>query len=483
MSNVKNETHYEMMIIGAGQAGVPLASALAEKGWKVALAEHKHLGGSCVNFGCTPTKAVLASAELAYQAKRASEYGVTIPEVEVDYAAVLERARRIAADSRESLQKRFDEGNPQLLQGHAKLIGRDGEGFKLEVGGQTVTAKQIVVNTGTRSSIPKIEGLEEIPFIHAGNWLDENTLPEHIVIVGAGYIALEMSQFYRRMGSRVTVIGDSSQVLEREDEDVATVLQTLLQKENITFYLNTNVTNIQKKKDKIVLTFNRKGDTSKGKDITPDTFASNSQEAQTLEASHLFVATGRKPNTDDLGLESVGVKVNKGIIEVDERLASNVPGIWVAGDVRGGGMFTHSSYDDYRILESHLLGDKSRTTKRIIPYAIFTDPNLARVGLSEKEAKQEGKNFRSICYEMKKNGKAREIGETQGFIKVVVDTSTQKLLGAAVLSSEAAEIIHPYILIMQNELPYTALESILCIHPTLSEATQSALKEVSTVLD
>jgi pyruvate/2-oxoglutarate dehydrogenase complex dihydrolipoamide dehydrogenase (E3) component len=181
---------------------------------------------------------------------------------------------------------------------------------------------------------------------------------------------------------------------------------------------------------------------------------------------------------------TVGVKVDdKGIIQTDERLATNVPGVWVAGDVRGGGMFTHSSYDDYRILESQLVGDKSRTTKRIIPYAIFTDPNLARVGLSEKEAKQEGKNIQTLCYEMKKNGKAREIGETQGFIKVVVDTDTQKLLGAAVLSSEGAEIIHPYILMVQNELPYTVLESILCIHPTLSEAAQSALKQVATVLD
>jgi pyruvate/2-oxoglutarate dehydrogenase complex dihydrolipoamide dehydrogenase (E3) component len=484
VGDLHNTSVYDMVIVGAGQAGLPLASALAKKGWQVAVAERRHLGGSCVNFGCTPTKAVLASAKLAYQAKRASEYGITIPQVEVDYAAVLERARRISTESRESLKKTFDEGNPELLEGHAKFVGRDGEMFKLEVNGQTIAAKQVVINTGTRTALPKTEGLEETPFVHSGNWLDENTLPEHIVILGAGYIALEMSQFYRRMGSRVTVIGDSSQVVEREDEDVATVLQTLLQKENITFYLNTNVTSVQKKKDKIVITFNGKGDTSKGKDITSDTFASNSREAQTIEASHLFIATGRKPNTDDLGLESIGVNVNdKGIIEVDERLASNVSGIWVAGDVRGGGMFTHSSYDDYRILESQLVGDKAKTTKRIIPYAIFTDPNLARAGMSEKEAKQKGEKFKSICYEVKKNGKAREIGETQGFIKVLVDTDTQKLLGAAVLSSEAAEIIHPYILMMQNELPYTALESILCIHPTLSEAVQSALKQIGEVLD
>lgn len=227
---------YDMLVIGAGQAGLPLASALAQKGWRVAVAERKHLGGSCVNFGCTPTKAVLASAKLAYQAKKVTEFGLTIPTVEGDYSAVLERARRIAAESREGLKKTFDEGNPELLEGHAKFVGRDG----------------------------------------------------------------------------------------------------------------TNVMKVQKKKEKIVLTFNRKSDTSKSKDVTAETFASNSQEAQTLEASHLFVATGRKPNTDDLGLESISVNVNdKGIIEVDECLATNVPGVWAAGDVRGGGMFTHSSYDDY----------------------------------------------------------------------------------------------------------------------------------------
>jgi pyruvate/2-oxoglutarate dehydrogenase complex dihydrolipoamide dehydrogenase (E3) component len=468
---------YDMLVIGAGQAGLPLASVLSQQGWRVAVAERKHLGGSCVNFGCTPTKAVLASAKLVYQAKKAAEFGLNIPAVDVDYGAVLERARRIAAESRDSLKKTFSEEGPELLEGHAKFIGRDGENFRLEVNDKSVKAKQVVINTGTRSNLPKIEGLEEVRFIHAGNWLDENTLPEHVVILGASYIALEMSQFYKRMGSRVTVIGDSSQLMEREDADVATVLQTLLQKENITFYLSTNVTGVQRRNGKLVLTFNRKGDTSKGKDITPDTFASNSQEAQTIEASHLFIATGRQPNTDDLGLETVGVNVDdKGIIEVDERLTTNVPGIWVAGDVRGGGMFTHSSYDDFRILESQLIGDKLRTTERIIPYAIFTDPNLARVGMSEKEAKEKGANFKSVCYEMKKNGKAREIGEPQGFIKVLVEVDTQRLLGAAVLSGEAAEIIHPYILMMQNELPYTALESILCIHPTLSEATQSALK-------
>lgn len=475
---------YDMLVIGAGQAGLPLAGVLSQKGWRVAVAERKHLGGSCVNFGCTPTKAVLASAKLAHQAKRAAEFGLDIPKVSVDYSVVLERARRISAESREGLKRTFSEGNPELLEGHAKFVGRDGKNFKLEVNGKIILAKQVVLNTGTRSVIPKIDGLEDIPFIHAGNWLEQTTLPKHIVILGAGYIALEMSQFYARMGGRVTVIGDGPKIVEREDEDVATMLQTLLQKEGITFYLNTNVTSLRKKGKKIIVTFNRTDASSKENKVVSDTFESNSQEAQRIEASHFFVATGRKPNTDDLGLETIGVNVDdKGIIEVDERLATTVPGIWVAGDVRGGGMFTHSSYDDYRILESQLLGDKLRTTKRIIPYAIFTDPNLARVGMSEKEAKKENKNAQVFCFEMKKNGKAREIGECEGFIKVIVDESTKKLLGAAVLGAEAAEIIHPYILMMQNELPYTALESILCIHPTLSEAIQSALKQVSTVLD
>jgi pyruvate/2-oxoglutarate dehydrogenase complex dihydrolipoamide dehydrogenase (E3) component len=475
---------YDMLIIGAGQAGLPLAGVLSQEGWRVAVAERKHLGGSCVNFGCTPTKAVLASAKLAYQAKKATEFGLTIPTVDVDYGAVLERARRISAESREGLKKTFGEGNPELLEGHARFVGRDGENFRLEVNSKSIIAKQVVFNTGTRSSIPKIDGLEKIPFIHAGNWLEQTKRPEHVVILGAGYIALEMSQFYARMGSRVTVIGNSSQIVEREDEDVATMLQTLLQKEGITFYLNTNVTSLRKKGKKITVTFNRTDASPKENKVVSDTFESNSQEPQTVETSHFFVATGRKPNTDDLGLETIGVKVdNKGIIEVDERLATNVPGIWVAGDVRGGAMFTHSAYDDYRILESQLLGDKARTTKRSIPYAIFTDPNLARVGMSEKEAKKEGKNVQVVCYEMKKNGKAREIGKSDGFIKIITDGNRQKLLGAAVLSAEAAEIIHPFVLMMHHDLPTAALETMIFIHPTLSEAVQSSLTRALQTLD
>jgi pyruvate/2-oxoglutarate dehydrogenase complex dihydrolipoamide dehydrogenase (E3) component len=475
---------YDMLLIGAGQASLPLAETLADKGWRVAVAERKHLGGSCVNFGCTPTKAVIASAKLAHQAKRALEYGITIPEFSVDYAAVIERAKRISADSRESLQKYFGEGNPELIEGHAKFVGRKGEVFRLEVNSQEVLAKQVVINTGTRSDIPKIEGLQAVPYIDSGNWLNQTEQPEHIVILGSGYIGLEMSQFYARMGCRVTVISEAAQVLGREDEDIATFLQNKLQREGITFYLNTDVKSVRNHRNKIVISFNRKGVTPKTNGATSTTFESNSQENQTLEASHLFIATGRKPNTDDLGLESVGVKIDdKGIIEVDEKLSSTVPGIWVAGDVRGGGMFTHSSYDDYRILESQLVGDKARTTKREIPYAIYTDPNLARVGMSEKEAKKSGKTTRTSCYEMKRNGKAREIGESEGFIKLVVDTKAKKLLGAAVINSEAAEVIHPYVLMMHHDLPLDALESVLFIHPTLSEGIQSALTETLQLSD
>ncbi len=462
---------YDMLLIGAGQASLPLATMLAKEGWRVAVAERKHLGGSCVNFGCTPTKAVLASAKLAYQSRRAAEFGIDIARVKVDYTAVLERARRIGAESRESLHKTFAKGSPndnppELLEGQATFTGREGEGFKLEVNGKQVSAKQVVINTGTRSAIPDIEGLEAVNYINAGNWLKQKELPEHIVILGSGYIGLEMSQFYARMGSRVTVVSESAQVIEREDTDVASFLQATLQKEGVSFYLNTNVTKVQSQQGKLVLTLGR------------------NSETQRLEASHFFIATGRKPNTDDLGLETIGIKLgDKGILETDERLSSHVAGIWVAGDVRGGGMFTHSSYDDYRILGSQLVGDKSRTTKREIPYAIFTDPNLARVGLSEKEAKEVSQNVKTVCYEMKRNGKAREMGEPDGFIKVVVDTATQKLLGAAVIAVEAAEMIHPYVLMMHYKLPYTALEAMLFIHPTLSEGIQSALTEVMKTPD
>ncbi len=453
------DNRFDVLIMGAGQAGIPLAHALAKSGKSVALVEKKHLGGSCVNFGCTPTKAVIASAHVAHLARRGVEFGLTIPTVEVDFPAVVARARRILTESRDGLQRDFEKtDNPKLLFGSARFEGRDNREFRVAVGNCVVVAGQVVLDTGTRSSIPPIDGLDKLNFICAENWLEFTDLPKHLAIIGGGYIGLEMSQFYRRMGSRVTVIEEGDQVAGHEDEDVARALQKLLETEGIEFHLNAKVKQVKPNDGGVTLRLNRRNGSSE------------------IGASHVFVATGRSPNTDYLGLDSVGVKVSeRGIVEANERLATSVKGIWVAGDIRGGQMFTHTSWDDYRILLSQITGDGSRTTDRVVPYAIFTDPQLGRVGMTEREARNSDKDIKVSRYEMKSNGRAREFGETEGFIKVVIDAETDRILGAAVLATEGAELVHLYVDLMNADAPYTVIRDAIHIHPTLAEAVQSVL--------
>lgn len=432
-------SHYDVLIVGGGQAGIPLAGALAKSGRRVALAERKYLGGSCINFGCTPTKAAIASARVAHLARRGNDFGLRIPTVEVDFAAVLARARGIVLQSRDHLARNFSD-NPELIRGHARFTGRSGSSFALTVGDRAVTADQVVLDTGTRSVIPKIEGLDKIDYLKSENWLDHPELPDHVAMIGGGYVGLEMGQFYRRMGSRVTVWQNGPRIAPHEDEDVSLAMQKFLEREGIEFRLNTEPKTVKE-----------------------------------LGSTHVFIGTGRHPNTDDLGLETVGVATDRGIVKVDKRLASNVPGIWAAGDIRGGLMSTHTAWDDYRILESQIAGNGARTTDRVLPYAMFTDPELGRVGMTEQQARQEGRKIRVSRFEMAWNGKATEIGETEGFIKVVVDEDTGKILGAAVLAAEGSELVHMYIDIMNAGAPATVIRDAVHIHPTLAEAIQSAV--------
>lgn len=431
--------HYDVLIVGGGQAGPPLAFDLAKAGKKVALAERKFLGGSCINFGCTPTKAAIASARLAHLARRSADFGLRIPQVDVDFPAVLQRASAIALEARTGRDKSFQNSeNPKLLRGHARFLG---PGFELQVGSMRVSAKQVVLNTGTRTAIPKIPGLEKIDYIHSGNWLAHSELPQRLAMIGGSYIGLEMAQFYQRMGSKVTVWESSPRIAVHEDEEVSTAIQQFLEREGIQFHLSAHIQSIDE-----------------------------------LGATHIFLATGRTPNTDDLGLETVGVETTPpGFVKVDKRLATNVPGIWAAGDIRGGPLFTHTSWDDYRILRSQMSGDGSRTTDRIVPYAMFTDPELGRVGLTEHDAREKGLKFRVSRFEMKSNGKAREIGEPDGFIKVLLEEGTAKILGAAVLAADGAELVHMYIDIMNAAASSTVIRDAIHIHPTLAEAVQSAV--------
>lgn len=450
------EPIYDVFVIGAGQAGLPLAHALAKAGRRVAVAERKDLGGSCVNFGCTPTKAAIASARVAHKARGGALYGLRIPAVEVDFPAVLDRARSILMRSRTSLRRDLEQTeNPKLITGHAQLAGRDRRGFRVRVGGQRFLAREVVLDTGTRTLVPDVPGLARIDFLHAGNWLDRPELPEHVVFLGAGYVALEMGQFYRRMGSRVTILERSRRLLKREDEDVTSALQAVLESEGIAFRLGTPVTRVIGRRNAVTIEVAGGGRVS---------------------GTHLFVATGRRPNTDDLGLASVGLRRERGgTVPVNERLRTPVRGLWAAGDIRGGPMFTHTAWDDFRILESQMQGDGSRTTRRIVPYAVYTDPELGRVGMTEREAIQARKKIRVGRFPMRANGKALELGETGGFIKVVVDAKTDRILGAAVLSVEGAELVHLYVDLMNANAPWTALRDAVHVHPTLAEAAQSAV--------
>ena len=365
-------------------------------------------------------------------------------------------------ESRNGLREGLENSdNPKLLRGHARIEGRKGDKFRVRINGDMVTATQVVLDTGTRSLIPPIEGLPDIDFIHSENWLEKTDLPKHLAIIGGGYIGLEMGQFYLRMGSRVTVIEESDQIAGREDEDVAQALQQLLEIDGVEFQLNSQVKRISPFNADVMLTIERR------------------EGAQQFEASHIFVATGRKPNTDELGLETVGVEVSDaGIVKANKRLETNVKGIWVAGDIRGGPMFTHTSWDDYRVLISQLTGDGSHTTDRVVPYAIFTDPELGRVGTTEREARKSNKKIKVGRYEMKKNGKAREQSDTEGFVKVVVDADTKHILGAAVLAVEGSELVHMYVDLMNAGAPYTVIKDAVHIHPTMAEALQSALLEM-----
>ena len=449
---------FDLLVIGGGQGGIPLAHALAKKGMRVALAERKHLGGSCVNFGCSPTKAVIASARVAQLARRGDEFGVAIGEVKPDFPRVLARARDIVMQSRAGLRDGFRrEGAPRLLEGHARFEGREGRAFVLRVGSRTVRARQVVINTGTRSRIPPVPGLSKTSYINAESWLDHPELPAHLLVLGGGYTGLEMAQFYRRMGSRVTVVDDSPEIAGREDPEVAGALRQFLESEDIEFRLNARVERVRREERGVQARLRQNG------------------RGVRLDGSHLFLAAGRRPNTDDLGLETVHLKTSPdGFLEVNRRLATAVRGIWAAGDVRGGPMFTHTSWDDHRVLLSQLAGDRSRTTDRVLAYAIYTDPQLGRVGLTEAEARKARRDVRVARFEMSKNGKAREIGEPGGFIKVLADRKSGRILGAAIVAVEAAEMVHIYVTLMNAKVPYRVVRDAVFIHPTLAEAVQGA---------
>lgn len=455
-------SRYDAIVIGSGQAGNPLAQKLADHGWTVALVEKEQLGGTCVNTGCTPTKTMMASAQIAHYARHAARWGVHVEAVSVDLPGVIARKDRIVSQSRSGIQKKIDaRKNLHLVRGQARFI----QPRRIRVGEQELESERIFINTGTRPALPRLEGLDRIDYLTNASIMQLSEVPAHLLVLGGGYVGLEFGQMFRRFGSQVTIVHRGDQILPREDADVSAELKKALEKEGIRFLLQASPTRVAKQNGRIALTL----DTASG--------------AETVSGSHLLVATGRRPNTDDLGLEAAGVQLSReGFIEVNGRLETNVPGIWALGDVKGGPAFTHISYNDHQIVYANLIEGKNLSTDaRLVPYAVFTDPQLGRVGLTEKEARAAGHQLKVGKIPTAWVARAIERDETAGLMKVVVDAATDRILGAAILSPEGGELVQILEFVMLAGAPYTLLKGAVYIHPTLAEGFWTLMEEVKPV--
>ncbi len=448
---------YDGIVIGAGQAGGPIATTLARAGWKMALIEREHVGGTCVNEGCTPTKTMVASARVAYLARRGADYGVRTGPITIDMETVRRRKREIVETFRSGSESGVKETpNLDFLKGEARFTGPKAISVRLEDGTErTLTADKIFINTGARPTIPEIDGLDGVPYLTSTSVMELGAVPGHLIVLGGGYIGLEFAQMFRRFGSAVTVIQRGKQLAPREDEDISEEIAKIFGEDGITVLRETQVRRVARADN---------GDIS----VT----VQGPDGERTLSGSHLLIATGRTPNTDALDPAAAGVTMGKhGAIPVDERLETNVPGIYALGDVNGGPAFTHISYDDFRILRANLLDGGTQTTAhRLVPNTVFIDPQLGRVGLSEREATEQGKKFRVAKMPMGDVARAQETDETRGFMKAVVDADSGQILGCAILGVEGGEIMSVIQVAMMGSLPYTALKDGVFAHPTIAES-------------
>jgi pyruvate/2-oxoglutarate dehydrogenase complex dihydrolipoamide dehydrogenase (E3) component len=447
--------HYDAIVIGAGQAGTPLSIALAETGRKTALVESQHVGGTCINVGCTPTKTMVASARIAYLARRAGDYGIHCEPVDVDLEQVHRRKQAIVDDFREGEQRRLeDAGNVELIFGEAHFTGPNVVDVRLTAGGtRTLTAESVFINTGARPAAPPIAGLNSLRVLDSTSIMELQEVPEHLLVLGGGYVGLEFGQMFRRFGSAITVVQHGKQLLGREDLDVAVEVCNVLRADGIEILLETDAVRVHASAYGVGLDL--RGPTGE----------------RTITGSHLLLAVGRVPNSERLNLAAAGVKVDAhGFIPVDDRLQTNVAGIYALGDVKGGPAFTHISYDDYRIIRNNLLrGGQSSTRDRLVPYTVYIDPQLARIGLTEQQARAQGHTIRVAKIPMTWVARAVETAESRGFIKAVVDAETRQILGAAVLAVEGGEIMSMLQIAMMGKLPYTALEDGIFAHPAFAE--------------
>jgi pyruvate/2-oxoglutarate dehydrogenase complex dihydrolipoamide dehydrogenase (E3) component len=453
---------YDAIVIGAGQAGTYLSYALADHGWSVAIIEQRHLGGTCVNTGCTPTKTMIHRAQVAYYAENAERWGVRARDVSVDLPKIVAQKNQLVHSFRDSLMKGM-ENRPNLHLFHtaAQFISPN----QVRAGDQVLESERIFINAGARANIPPISGLSAVKYFTNENIMDLTVLPDHLIVLGGGYIGLEFGQMFRRFGSRVTVIQSRDQIVPLEDPEIAAELERALAAEGIRFIFNARTTQVEEKDGSIALTVEREG-------------------AKTIvSGSHLLVATGRRPNTEELALDKAGVALNRdGTIKVNGKLETSVPGIWALGDVKGGPAFTHISYNDFQIVYANLCEGADRTIdKRIVPYAVFTVPELGAVGLTEKEAREQGYKLKIGKAPMSRVARARERDETAGLMKIVVDASNDRVLGARILSSDGGETVHIIYTLMLAGAPYTVLKGAVYIHPTLAEGLFFLMDDVKAV--
>ena len=453
---------FDAIVVGSGQAGNPLAYHLADAGWKVALVERAELGGTCINTGCTPTKTLVHRASVAHYARHADRWGVRAAGVAVDLSTVVAQKDRVVEKFRSGHQQNVDRRpNLRLVRAEARFAGPK----RLEAGGETLESDKIFLDTGGRPAIPKIPGLAESGYLDNASIMTLAEVPEHLVVLGGGYIGVEFAQMFRRFGSRVTVIQRGPQLLPREDPEVAAELQKALAAEGIEFRLDTDTTRVA-----------RSGDA-----IRVDVEAGGAKAE--VAGSHLLVATGRRPNTDALDLAKAGIETDaRGSIRVNARLETTAPGVWALGDVNGGPAFTHISYNDFQIVYGNLVeGRDLSTAGRIVPYCVFTDPQLGGVGMTEKEARRAGKKLKIGRIPMTRVARAIERDETAGMLKIVVDAADDRILGAAFLCSEGGELVQILPPLLRAGLPYTVLKGAIYIHPTLAEGLWSLMEDVRPV--
>jgi pyruvate/2-oxoglutarate dehydrogenase complex dihydrolipoamide dehydrogenase (E3) component len=454
---------FDAIVVGAGQAGPSLAARLTGAGMNVAIVERHWFGGTCVNTGCMPTKTLVASARVAHQVRRADEYGVNVPAgMSIDLPRAMARAHKVTEDSRGNIE-RWLGGMDRLtvLRGHACFESAN----TLRVNDETISAPRIFLNVGGRASVPDMPGVNDITYLTNTSILQLDTLPRHLAVIGGSYIGLEFAQMFRRFGAEVTIVERLPRLIAREDEDVSETIQQILEADGI--HVRTNA-------ECIAFAAHKDGATVKV-DCTSG--------APEIVASHVLLAVGRRPNTDDLGLDKAGVRTDqRGYIVVDDTLASNVPGIWAMGDCNGRGAFTHTAYNDYEIIAANLLDkDHRRVSSRILGYALYIDPPLGRVGLTENQARASGKKLLISKRPMTRVGRAVERGETQGFMKIVADADTHRMLGAAILGISGDEAVHGVLDLMNADQPYQTLKWAVPIHPTVSELLPTLVGDLQPI--